>query len=81
MMAMLPPPPTKPITQLCSVVLVGEGKKEYAKPHTKGRGVGYGKEDRAYDCGCNSGSPLRDDVGSLRKITHPTLEQVSTVTN
>ena len=24
-------------------------------------------EDRAYDCGCNSGSPLRDAVGSLKK--------------
>ena len=24
-------------------------------------------EDRAYDCGCNSRSPLRDAVGSLKK--------------
>ena len=25
------------------------------------------REDRAYDCGCNSWSPLRDAVGSFRK--------------
>ena len=30
-------------------------------------------EDRTYDCGCNSGSHLRDAVGSLRKRTHPPL--------
>ena len=29
------------------------------------------REDRAYDCGCNSESPLKDAVGSLRKRTHP----------
>ena len=28
------------------------------------------REDRAYDCGCNSGSPLWVAVGSLRKRTH-----------
>ena len=44
-MAMLPPPPIKPITlPPDSVVLAGEEKKEgYAKPRTKGREVSYGK--------------------------------------
>ena len=32
------------------------------------------REDRAYDCGSNSGSPIRDAVGSLRKRIHPALE-------
>ena len=36
------------------------------------------REDRAYDCGCNSGSPRRDVVGSLRKRTHSPLEQYIT---
>ena len=38
------------------------------------------REDRAYNCGCNSGSPLRDAVGSLRKRTHPPFEQYITCT-
>ena len=39
-MAMLPPPPTKPITLPWQCGFSGEGKKEeYAKPRTKGRGV------------------------------------------
>ena len=33
------------------------------------------RKDRAYDCGCNSGTPLMDAVGYLRKRTHPPLEQ------
>ena len=37
-------------------------------------------EDRAYDCGYNSGSPLRVVKGSLRKRTHPPLEQYITRT-
>ena len=53
-----------------SVFLAGEAKKEeYAK---KRRGTCYRerselRQDRAYDCGCNSGSPLKDAVGSLEK--------------
>ena len=35
------------------------------------------REDRAYDCGCNSGSHLRDAVGSKNR-THPPLEQYIT---
>ena len=43
-MAMLPPPPAKPMT-LPRQRAFSEGgiKEEYAKPHTKGRGVSYGK--------------------------------------
>ena len=63
-MAMLPPPATKPCPD--SVVSAGEEEKEeFAKSRTKERGV---------SCGYNLGSPLRDDVGSLRKGTHPPLE-------
>ena len=29
------------------------------------------QEDRVYDCGCTSGSALRNAAGSLRKRTHP----------
>ena len=32
------------------------------------------REDRAYDYGCNSWSPLRDAIGSFKR-THPPLEQ------
>ena len=43
-MAMLPPPPTKPITLPWQRGFSGEGKKEeYAKPRTWGRGVSYDK--------------------------------------
>ena len=43
-MAMLPPPPTNPITLPWHCGFSGGGKKEeYAKPHTKGRGVSYRK--------------------------------------
>ena len=43
-MAMLLPPPTKPITLPASVVLAGDEKKEeYVKPRTEGREVRYGK--------------------------------------
>ena len=28
------------------------------------------REYRAYDCGCNSWSPLRDAVGSIRELIH-----------
>ena len=38
------------------------------------------REDRAYCCGCNSWSPLRDAVGSFKKRTHPPLEQYITWT-
>ena len=49
-----------------SVVLAGEEKRRvwlatYLRERSKLR------EDRAYDCGCNSWSPLRDAVGYLRK--------------
>ena len=43
-MAMLLPPPTKPTTLPCQRGFNGGGKKEeYAKPHTEGREVSYGK--------------------------------------
>ena len=43
-MAMLPPPPTKPITLPWQRGFSGGGKKEeYAKPHIEGREVSYGK--------------------------------------
>ena len=43
-MEMLPPTPTKPITIPWQCGFNGGGKKEkYAKPHTKGRAVSYGK--------------------------------------
>ena len=43
-MAMLPPPPTKPITLPWQRGFSGEEKKEeYAKPRTEGREVSYGK--------------------------------------
>ena len=38
------------------------------------------REDLAYDCGCNLGSPLRDAVGSFKNRTHPPLEQYITLT-
>ena len=38
------------------------------------------REDLAYDCDCNSWSPLRDAVGSFKKRTHPPLEQYITWT-
>ena len=37
-------------------------------------------EDRAYDCGCNSWSPIRDAVGSFQKRTDLPLEQYITWT-
>ena len=39
-------------------------------------------EDRAYDYGCNSGTPLRDAVGSFfkKKELHPRMEQYITWT-
>ena len=65
------------------MVLAGEREKkeECAKPRTEGREVSYGKIGRevSYDCGCNSGSPLRDAVGSKNR-THPPLEQYITWT-
>ena len=43
-MAMLPPPPTIPITLPWQRGFSGGGKKEeYSKPHTEGREVSYGK--------------------------------------
>ena len=47
-----------------------EKKEEYAKPR-KERSELW--EDRAYDCGCNSWSPLRNSVGSFKKKTHPPI--------
>ena len=42
-MAMLPTPPTKPITLPWQCGFSGVGQKDdYAKPRTKGRGVSYG---------------------------------------
>ena len=66
-MSVLQPPSPKPITLPWQCGFSGGGKEEeYAKTHTKGR-VGELREDRAYDRGCNSRSPLSDAVGSLRK--------------
>ena len=43
-MAMLPPPPTKPITLPWKRGFSGKGKtEEYAKPRTEGREMSYGK--------------------------------------
>ena len=60
-MAMLPPPPTKPATLTWQCGFSGGGKKEEFKERSELR------EDRAYDSGCNSWSPLRDAVGSLKQ--------------
>ena len=68
-MTMLRPPPTKPITLPCQRGFSRGGKKEeYVKPRTKERGQSY-EEIGAYDCGCNSGSPLGDAVKTLKKKT------------
>ena len=75
---MLPPPPTKPITLPRQRGFSGGGKKEeYAKPRTIRERTEL-REDRAYDCGCNSCSALRDAVGSFKKRIHPPLEQYIT---
>ena len=71
--SMLPAPPTKPMTLPWQHGFCEGGKKEqYTKPHTEDRKVSY-REDWAYDCPCNSGSPLRDAVGSKNR-TRPPLE-------
>ena len=48
------------------MILVGEEKKKSMISHVlRGEKVEL-RVDRAYDCGCNSGSPLGDVVGSLK---------------
>ena len=77
-MAMLPPPPTKPITLPCQRGFSGGGKKEeYAKPRTKGRGVSYGK------IGLTTVAVTHDLLSGLPLVlfknrTHPPLEQYIT---
>ena len=66
-MAMLPPPP-----KTCPDSVVSAGKEKNIRvpkaTYCIGIGVSYElQEDRAYDCGCNSGSSLRDSVGSFKK--------------
>ena len=78
-MAMLPPPPKNPQPCPDSMVLAGEERKTSKLSHVL-KGRSELREDRAYDCGCNSWSPLRDAVGSFKKITHPPLEQYITWT-
>ena len=51
--------------------------EEYAKPRTGSERLSYWKIG-LYDYGCNSGTPLRDAVGSLKKRTHPLIEQYVT---
>ena len=63
-LATLPPPPTKHITCCDRVVLAGEVKKKSMLSRVQ---KGELREDRPYDYGCNSGSSLRDAVGSLKK--------------
>ena len=55
----------------------GERKKRerYWRERYVLKGERWVTEDRAYDCGCNSGSPLRDAVGSKNR-THPPLERI-----
>ena len=69
---MLPPPPIKSITMPWQHCFSGRGKKKSILA-TYWRERSELREDRAYDCGCNSGSPLRDAVGSLKKKPHPPL--------
>ena len=56
-----------------SVVLVGNEKKKCTLSHILMWLSVRAWKDRAYDCGCNSGSSVRDAIGSLRR-THPPLE-------
>ena len=89
MMAMLPPPPAKPITLPEQRGFSGgEKKKKKMKKKNRGREEKkreeYAKgdaellEDQAYDYCCNSGTPLRDAVDSLKKKTNPPMEQCIT---
>ena len=83
-MAMLPPPPTKPITLPNSVVLAREKKKgkrrekreEYAKARTRRERLSYwkiGLTTMAATQEHRSGMPL-----VLLKKTHPLVEQYIT---
>ena len=78
-MAMLPPPPTKPITLPWQLGFGGGGKKEEYDV-TYLRESSELLEDLAYDCGSNSWSTLRDSVGSFKKRTHRPLVQYITWT-
>ena len=69
-MAILPQPPTKPITLPWQRGFNGGRKKRRVCKATYLRERSELREDRAYDCGCNSWSPLRDAVGFFKKRTH-----------
>ena len=68
----------KPIALACQCGFSEGGKKRTVRQATFERERSELRENRAYDCGCNSGSSLRVAVGFLRKITHPPLEQYIT---
>ena len=69
-MAMLPQPPTKPVTlpgqHGVSGIKKGRKKNITLSHVLKGEDSEL-RKGRFYNCGCNSGSPLRDAVGSLKK--------------
>ena len=71
-MAMLPPPPTKPITLPWQRGFSGGGKKEeYAKPRTEGRELSYGKiglTTVAVTQDLLSGMPLVLKIGLIRLL-------------
>ena len=79
-MTMLPPPPTKPITLHWQRGFSGGGKKKKSTLSHVLKGEEWVTGRWAYDCGCNSWSPLRDAIGSFKKRTHPPLEQYITWT-
>ena len=56
----------------------GERKKGIKKEDTYWKGEAELLEDRAYDYGCNSSTPLRDAVDSLKRRIHPPTEQYIT---
>ena len=65
-MAMLPPPPTKPITLPYLSGFSGGKKEESMLSHIQ-RERSKLQEDRAYKYGGNTGSRLRDAIGSYYK--------------
>ena len=79
-MAMLPPLSTKPITLPRQCGFSGREKKKSTQSQIPKWVMGSELwEDWAYNCACNSGSPLMDAIGSLKKS--PPLEQYITWTS